>query len=105
MDVLYSSCPDCHHRFIPWTVWKITRWSCIKCPICPGKLNRQFELREAAIFYGIFGGLTWLYASGASPAFLVPVGAVLLYVVDVCTVRLTQADAIRNLTRRRTDGR
>lgn len=105
MDVLYSSCPDCHHRFIPWSVWKITRWSCIKCPICTCKLNRQFELRETAIFYGIFGGLTWLYASGGSPAFLVPVGAALLYFVDVCTVRLIQADSSRKLAGHRTIGR
>lgn len=98
MNVLFSSCPACQHRFVPWAVWRITRWSCIQCPACSCKLNRRFELRESAVFYGIFGALTWSwYAFALSPAAVVPAGALLLYLVDVCTVRLVQASSYRRL--------
>ena len=99
MDVLFSNCPACHSRFVPWSVWRITRWSCIRCPACSCKLNRRFELRENVVFVGIFGALTWSYwYLGVNPAVLVPTGALLLYLVDVCKVRLFQAKSYRSLT-------
>ena len=99
MDAICSSCPACHHRFIPWSVWKITRWSCMECPVCSCKLNRRFELREDAVFCAWFGAVTWLlFGFDISPVVVLPGGAALLYVVDVFTVRLFQARSYRALT-------
>ncbi len=94
MNALYSSCPACQHRFIPWTVWKISRWSCIACPACHSKLNRKLDGRAAAIF------LVFLLSFGAllrtAPAYGFPyplvlvTGVAIYYFLDVCTVRLLQ---------------
>ncbi len=36
-------CPVCGHRFIPWRVWQIGRWTCIRCPSCSVRLRACLE--------------------------------------------------------------
>ncbi len=94
MNALYSSCPACQHRFIPWTAWKISRWSCMACPACHSKLNRRLDGRAFAIFLAFllaFGALLRAIPAYGLPRTLVLVtGAVIFYFLDVCTVRLLQ---------------
>ena len=94
MNALYSSCPACQHRFIPWTVWKISRWTCMACPACHSRLNRRIDARSAAIFVVfllVFGAfLTMTPTHGFSRALVGVTGAVILYFLDVCIVRLLQ---------------
>lgn len=98
MNALYSSCPACQHRFIPWKVWKISRWTCIACPACHSKLYRNVDGRFIAIYsvlYSVFLLLFWaLLRTGPAYGFLRPlvfvIGAATDYFVDVCTVRLLQ---------------
>ena len=98
MDALYSSCPACHHRFVPWAVWKITRWSCMNCSACHCKLNRRFAVREIAVsmaFLLAFGALYTMVEFSATVALMLVAVASSFYLVDVCTVRLFQPRSFR----------
>src|SRR5437870_2216740 len=44
-----KTCPACGHRFIPWRIWRVTRWSHIACPACHAQLNRRFDLQLVGI--------------------------------------------------------
>ncbi len=97
MNALYSSCPACQHRFIPWTVWKISRWSSIACPACHSKLNRKLDGRATGIFlifllsFGVLLRTAQAYGFPHTVAFVTGVG--IFYFLDVCTVRLLQPTA------------
>lgn len=86
-------CPACGHRFIPWRVWQISRWTCIRCPSCGVRLSRRFDrqfywigcvicLVLAAIPF--LDALGWQIAVGAF-------GMLLVTLADAATVRLVEA--------------
>lgn len=95
ISALYSSCPACEHRFIPWTAWKISRWSCIGCPACRCQLNRRLDGRDGAIFLVFVLSLGALLrtasANRLAGALVLVAGVAVFYVLDICTVRLRRA--------------
>src|SRR5438876_5728742 len=58
------TCPACGHGFIPWRIWRVTRWSQITCPACHVQLNRHFDAQF--VFVCVVSALL------PFPAFLVP---------------------------------
>ena len=89
------SCPTCDAAFVPWNLWRVSRWTNISCPQCKSKLNRSYDpqlfLVLAAYVMGLIG-LVWLMGlSLASLAASVAATAIIVYLLDVFTVRLTPA--------------
>jgi prepilin signal peptidase PulO-like enzyme (type II secretory pathway) len=99
---LFQHCPACQHRFVPWTAWKISRWSCIACPACQAKLNRKFDLRVLAIsipFVIALGAAIRLAPTTSLSRVLVLAGGIVVfYFIDVCTVRLVQPKSYRGIS-------
>src|SRR5437879_4514060 len=67
--LLESTCHNCAQRFVPWRVWAISRWSCIRCPTCGVALNRRMGWRTFLLFIVISAGAPLALL----PAFLVRV--------------------------------
>ena len=87
-----ATCPQCQHRFRPWNVVRISRWTCIPCPACGVLLNRRVDLRGSALVLG-------LLLAVAAATMLLPMGWWLIavifvvvpavgWIVDACTVQL-----------------
>jgi len=96
-------CPSCGHRFIPWGSWRISQWSCLRCPSCDVRLNRR---RDAQLFLLFIVGMV-LIASLVALVFtgfpivgviaLIVLTVVLVWVVDCLPVRLVVAGRWRGL--------
>jgi hypothetical protein len=98
------ACPACGHRFVPWNLWRVSRWSCISCPSCKTKLNRNTDLQlfaivglnSAVLVALVLGAVLWF---GRSPYVAVALAFVVMvvvgwlpgYLLDVATVRLVTA--------------
>ena len=98
MDALHSTCPACDHRFVPWRVWMISRWSCMRCPACHCKLNRRFGLRDMSVCAAllvVFGAWYLNVESSPAVALVLVVGALSFYLADVCMVRLVRPGSFR----------
>lgn len=84
-------CPVCAFHFIPWSAWRITRWSGIACPNCHSRLGRRVDLQFFTIVAAVVPW-TLVLTLWRPPAWvLVLVAAVLIvcaYIVDALTVRL-----------------
>ena len=99
MKALFRNCPSCQHRFVPWEEWKITRWSCMKCPACHAKLNRKFGLRSVAIVVTIISAL--IVASSLAPPTLVVQTSLFVaafaigYFLDLCIIELAEPKSYR----------
>lgn len=108
------ACPACGHRFVPWNLWRITRWSCLSCPSCTTKLTRNLfalqllaalGLTFAVVFGSGLGALLWIkrsrdvalwierstYVPVTAFVVIAVVGLLLGYLLDVATVRLAVA--------------
>jgi len=86
-------CPVCGHRFIPWRVWQIGRWSCIHCPSCSVRLTRQFDRQCFAICFAIcilLAAVPFIQKS-AWQIMIGVLGILLIAIVDAATVRLRPA--------------
>jgi DNA-directed RNA polymerase subunit RPC12/RpoP len=94
-------CPACGHAFIPWRVWQISRWSCIRCPHCATRLKRRVDLQLLLISCALF--VPVLAVTGDLVAHtLVFWAACMLWasvvlVVDAMTVKLVIAGKWRGL--------
>lgn len=97
-------CPKCSKRFIPWSVWRITRWSCIACPSCGVKLNRRLDWIFAFLLIAgsILTPVVMAIAFSLRAHWLVSILLVLLFcalfwLIDVFTVRLVIAGDKRGI--------
>ena len=99
MKALFRNCPSCQHRFVPWAEWRITRWSCMKCPACSAKLNRKFGLRSIAMVVSIISVL--IVVSSLTPPTLAVQTSLFAaafaigYFVDLCTIELAEPKSYR----------
>jgi hypothetical protein len=86
-------CPVCGHRFIPWRVWQIGRWSCIHCPSCRVRLTRQFDRQCFAIIFAMCILLVAVpfIQKPARQIVIGVLGILLIAIVDAATVRLRPA--------------
>lgn len=84
-------CPECQHRFHPWNVLRISRWTCIRCPACHVLLNRRIDLQGLALVLGYLSTVAvaglllsvwWFFG------FILLVLPVVGWLADVYTVRL-----------------
>lgn len=104
MNTKPRCCPACGHSFIPWGVWKISRWSGVKCPKCSTLLIRNYDIQFFTLIFIIIFGVTvgtmilrvFSEVSYASVIIFVG-GAILLFVGDAYTVRLQQAGVFRGV--------
>jgi hypothetical protein len=98
------ACPACGRKFVPWNLWRVSRWSCISCPSCKTKLNRNIDLQlfaivglnSAVLAALLLGALLWFgrsFSVAVTIAFvvMVVVGWLPAYLLDVATVRLVVA--------------
>lgn len=91
---LATQCPACAGSFTPWGVWRVTRWSCMTCPLCGVKLNRALTLKTWAAWIAV--GVMLNHAlhrpdlSWPAQAFLWLLGLAGYYVADLLWVRLAQ---------------
>lgn len=93
------SCPACGEKFVPWNLWRVSRWSCISCPHCATKLNRRYDVQlfvmlaaYSLIWTALIFALVWFVGLSLVTlisAIIVP--PIALYLVDVATVRLVPA--------------
>ena len=97
-------CPSCGHHFVPWATWRISRWSCLRCPSCSAQLNRRLDAQFFLVWF------SWIFPcsllAGFSSVIGIPVSAVvsltviaffLAWLVDLLTVRLVVAGRWRGL--------
>ena len=96
-------CPACGHHFIPWGSWRISQWSCLKCPSCGVQLNRR---RDAQFFLLLFVAMILVVSPGlliltgfpvAGAITLLIIVVLLVWVVDSLTIRLVVAGKWRGL--------
>ena len=88
-------CPTCGKSFIPWGIWRVTRWTFLRCPSCGGRLGRKLGLQFWLIsIIGIVGAiavvnlpLAWYYRVA-----LVATILLIDWLIDVVTVRLIPVD-------------
>ena len=97
------ACPACGHKFVPWNIWRVSRWSCISCPGCKTKLTRSVDLQlfaiivlNSAVLVAVFlAPVLWFerspYAFTIAIVVMVVVGWLPGYLLDVATVRLVTA--------------
>ena len=94
---LQRMCPRCSKSFIPWRVWAITRWTCIACPHCGARLNRELDWRFAVFM--VVGlsvlqiGALLLMVATPWPFWILGFGVFLglFWIVDILTIRLVVA--------------
>ena len=79
--------------FVPWQAWRITRWSCIRCPHCSALLNRKFDLQFLFISLFLLASLLPLALSLPIAIRLLLVAILLAtgFVLDSYTVKLVRA--------------
>ncbi len=92
-------CPVCGHSFIPWSIWKISRWTYINCPNCDARLIRRIDLQLVLIcfIYLIPASIIFLPIPIAWRAAVVLFGFILSSILDALTVRLVKAGKYRGL--------
>ena len=95
------TCPACKHNFIPWAIWKITRWSTLKCPNCSVLLTRNFLDLQCVLLiaFSILAVIACIPMLGyfsleLSWAYLVLIPA---FLIDILTVRLQLAGEFRGI--------
>lgn len=94
---LDHACPGCGVRFVPWRLWRITRWTCISCPSCGIQLGRVLDRRFALLLLGgavlVPLGVTFLIATTPWPVWVLCLLALVLifYLLDVLAVQLVVA--------------
>lgn len=100
MDRHPQSCPACQHRFVPWKVWRVSTWSCIRCPHCNSALNRRRDLQFFFVLLPEIALITlalnlpihiWERVFAALAVMLVG------YMVDALTVKLVLAKQWRGI--------
>jgi len=101
MHPLPRTCPACGHKFVPWQVWRITRWTNIACPSCHAALNRRLDAQlflvgTAALVVMALASF-WLPLNLATGAAIYCLCLGLAVVLDALTVRLVRAGAFRGI--------
>ena len=94
------SCPVCGYKWVPWNLWRVTRWTSIACPSCKVKLNRDYGVQTLAISLLIGVSLTAVFiATNSFDIVAVAIAGVsaLAYLVDVASVRLVAQDGRERL--------
>src|SRR6266481_699745 len=93
-------CPACGHHFIPWRVWQITRWSCLRCTHCGIQLNRRLDwqfLFMSLAFGMMLSVAIWFEIHIVWRVLAVIVAFALAWFLDAMTVRLVVAGRWRGL--------
>ena len=91
-------CPACGSRFVPWSLWRVTRWTFLRCPSCGGRLGRKINLQFLLIVvptiiilnFIVDLPVAWFYRLA-----LCIVALVVVYLVDVASVRLVAVENLR----------